>query len=84
MAEIVIRVGAGDDFDEENRVDTDRETQATVSLDVRKTLGGDLVVYDHEDVTSLYHQRQRLLLLLPKTRLAISSMMHRAASLIIW
>jgi|TARA_B110000495_G_scaffold44846_1_gene36916 hypothetical protein len=50
MAEIVIRVGAGDDFDEENRVDTDRETQATVSLDVRKTLGGDLVVYDHEDV----------------------------------
>ena len=50
MAEIVIKVGQGDDFDEENRVDTERETQATVSLDVRKTLGGDLVVYDHEDI----------------------------------
>ena len=50
MAEIVIKVGQGDEFDEENRVDTNRETQATVSLDVRKTLGGDLVVYDHEDI----------------------------------
>jgi hypothetical protein len=50
MAEIVIKVGQSDDFDEENRVDTDRETQATVSLDVRKTLGGDLVIYDHEDI----------------------------------
>ena len=75
MAEIVIRVGAGDDFDEENRVDTDRETQATVSLDVRKTLGGDLVVYDHEDVD---------IVISPKMRLAILSMMRRAASLIIW
>jgi hypothetical protein len=50
MAEIVIKVGQGDEFDEENRVDTERETQATVSLDVRKTLSGDLVVYDHEDI----------------------------------
>jgi hypothetical protein len=50
MSEIVIKVGQSDDFDEENRVDTERATQATVSLDVRKTMGGDLVVYDHEDV----------------------------------
>jgi len=50
MAEIVIKVGQSDDFDEENRVDTERATQATVSLDVRKTLGGDLVIYDHEDI----------------------------------
>ena len=50
MAGIVIKVGASDEFDEENRVDTERETQATVTIDVRKTLGGDLVIYDHEDV----------------------------------
>lgn len=50
MSEIVIKVGQGDDFDEENRVDTKKETQARVTLDVRKTLGGDLVVYDHEDI----------------------------------
>ena len=50
MAEIVIKVGQGDDFDEENRVDTKKATQAQVTLDVRKTLGGDLVVYDHEDI----------------------------------
>ena len=50
MAGIVIKVGTSDEFDEENRVDTERETQATVTIDVRKTLGGDLVIYDHEDV----------------------------------
>ena len=50
MAGIVIKVGASDEFDEEERVDTERETQATVTIDVRKTLGGDLVVYDHEDI----------------------------------
>ena len=50
MAGIVIKVGASDEFDEEERVDTERETQATVTIDVRKTLGGDLVIYDHEDV----------------------------------
>ena len=50
MAGIVIKVGASDEFDEEKRVDTERETQATVTIDVRKTLGGDLVVYDHEDI----------------------------------
>ena len=46
MAGIVIKVGTSDEFDEENRVDTERETQATVTIDVRKTLGGDLVIYD--------------------------------------
>ena len=50
MAGIVIKVGASDEFDEEERVDTERETQATVTIDVRKTLGGDLVIYDHEDI----------------------------------
>lgn len=50
MAGIVIKVGASDEFDDEERVDTERETQATVTIDVRKTLGGDLVIYDHEDI----------------------------------
>ena len=54
MAGIVIKVGQGDGFDEENRVDTERETQATVTLDVRKTLAGDLVIYDHEDIDFWY------------------------------
>ena len=50
MAGIVLKVGTSDEFDEENRVDTEKLTQATVSLDVRKTLGGDLAIYDHEDI----------------------------------
>lgn len=50
MAGIVLKVGTSDEFDEENRVDTERETQATVSLDIRKTLGGDLAIFDHEDI----------------------------------
>ena len=50
MAGIVIKVGTSDEFDEENRVDTERETQATVTIDVRKTLGGELGSYDIEDV----------------------------------
>tara|TARA_Y100000004_G_scaffold196916_1_gene268754 strand:+ start:1089 stop:1664 length:576 start_codon:yes stop_codon:yes gene_type:complete len=50
MAKFVIKVGKSDEYDEENRVDTERETQATVTLDVRKTMGGDLAIYDHEDI----------------------------------
>ena len=44
MAGIVLKVGTSDEFDEENRVDTERNTQATVSFDIRKTLGGDLAI----------------------------------------
>jgi hypothetical protein len=69
MAGIVLKVGTSDEFDEENRVDTERETQATVSLDVRKTLGGDLVIYDHEDIDIIISPKNKTVIAFAKDEL---------------
>ena len=78
MAEIVIKVGQGDDFDEENRVDTEKETQARVTLDVRKTLGGDLVVYDHEDIDIIISPKGKSVIAFAKDE--VSEMVYDAQS----
>jgi hypothetical protein len=78
MSEIVIKVGQSDDFDEENRVDTDRATQATVTLDVRKTMGGDLVVYDHEDIDIVISPKSKSIIAFAKDE--ISDIVYDAQS----
>ncbi len=69
MAGIVLKVGTSDEFDEENRVDTERQTQATVSLDVRKTLGGDLAIYDHEDIDIIISPKTKAVIAFAKDEL---------------
>mgnify|MGYP001190715332 CR=1 FL=1 len=66
MAGIVIKVGTEDEFDEESRVDTEKEVQARVTLDVRKTMGGDLVVYDHEDLDILVSGKNKQIIAFAK------------------
>ena len=78
MAEIVIKVGQGDDFDEENRVDTKKATQAQVTLDVRKTLGGDLVVYDHEDIDIIISGKSKSVIAFAKDE--VNDMVYDAQS----
>ena len=69
MAGIVLKVGTSDEFDEENRVDTEKQTQATVSLDVRKTLGGDLAIYDHEDIDIIISPKSKAVIAFAKDEL---------------
>ena len=69
MAGIVLKVGTSDEFDEENRVDTEKQTQATVSLDVRKTLGGDLAIYDHEDIDIIISPKTKAVIAFAKDEL---------------
>lgn len=78
MAGIVLKVGTSDEFDEENRVDTERETQATVSLDVRKTLGGDLVIYDHEDIDIVISPKSKTVIAFAKDE--VSDIVYDAQS----
>ena len=78
MAGIVIKVGSGDEFDEENRVDTKKEVQAKVTLDVRKTMGGDLVIYDHEDIDILISQKNKQVVAFAKDE--VSDMVYDAQS----
>ena len=78
MAGIVLKVGTSDEFDEENRVDTERETQATVSLDVRKTLGGDLVIYDHEDIDIVVSPKSKTVIAFAKDE--VSDIVYDAQS----
>ncbi len=78
MAKFVIKVGTSDEFDEENRVDTERETQATVTLDVRKTLGGDLVIYDHEDIDIVISPKSKAVIAFAKDE--INDMVYDAQS----
>ena len=69
MAKFVIKVGKSDEYDEENRVDTEKQTQATVTLDVRKTLGGDLAIYDHEDIDIIISPKTKTIIAFAKDEL---------------
>ena len=69
MASLVIKVGKSDEYDEENRVDTEKQTQATVTLDVRKTLGGDLAIYDHEDIDIIISPKTKAVIAFAKDEL---------------
>ncbi len=69
MAKFVIKVGKSDEYDEENRVDTEKQTQATVTLDVRKTLGGDLAIYDHEDIDIIISPKNKTIIAFAKDEL---------------
>jgi hypothetical protein len=78
MAGIVLKVGTSDEFDEENRVDTERNTQATVSLDIRKTLGGDLAIFDHEDIDIILSPKNKTVLAFAKDE--VSDVVYDAQS----
>ena len=69
MAKFVIKVGKSDEYDEENRVDTEKQTQETVTLDVRKTLGGDLAIYDHEDIDIIISPKNKTIIAFAKDEL---------------
>ena len=47
-------------------VESEKEPQKTVSLNARKTLGGDFVIFDHRDIDIVLSPDQKKIILFPK------------------